>query len=150
MSDNRSAGSLASQGRPTSIWFASAILTLVVALAFPVFAWIGHKSHGWDGVAAGGVAAGTCWLGAVVALVLGGVFGRSGNAANGVLLGMLFRMGIPLAVGIALDRRGGPLADAGVFGMILVYYLVTLVAETTLSLKLIPSDDKSTNVKKTS
>ena len=144
MNDNRSAGSLFSRGYSTNVWFACAILTLVVALAFPVFAWFGHKLHGWDGVAASGVAAGVCWLGAAIALVLGGVLGRGGNAANGVLLGMLFRMGIPLAVGIALDRRGGLLADASVFGMILIYYFVTLVAETALSLKLIPPADKRT------
>ena len=122
----------------------------MVALVFPVFAWFGHHQHGWDGVASSGVAAGVCWLGAVVAWVLGGSLGRGGMAAHGVLLGMLFRMGIPLAVGIALDRRGGPLADAGVFGMILIYYFVTLVAETAVSLKLLPPAKKSTNVTKTS
>ena len=150
MSDNRSAGSFLSRGRPKSIWYASAILTLVVVLVFPAFAWFGHKSHGWDGVAAGGVAAGCCWFGAIAALVLGGILARRGNAAHGVLLGMLFRLGIPLAVGIVLDRRGGPLAEAGVFGMILIYYFVTLVAETALSLKLIQPGDKSANVTESS
>jgi hypothetical protein len=61
---------------------------------------------------------------------------------------MLFRMGVPLAVGIASVRGGGPLAEAGVFGMILVYYFVTLVAETGLSLKLVPPADVTTNVTK--
>jgi hypothetical protein len=148
VNDNRSVGSLFSRGRPANVWYACALLTLVVAVAFPLFAWVGYNSYGWNGVAASGVAAGCCWLGALAALIFGALLSRSGNAANGVLLGMLFRMGIPLAFGIALDRRGGPLADAGVFGMILVYYFVTLVAETALSLKLLPPADKSTNVTK--
>jgi hypothetical protein len=50
---------------------------------------------------------------------------------------MFFRMGVPLIVGFALDRAKGPLADAGVFGMIVGYYLVGLLVETLLSVRLI-------------
>jgi hypothetical protein len=56
-----------------------------------------------------------------------------------ILLGTLFRTGLPLVVGFALHRAGGELARAGVFGMILCYYLVALLVETVLSVRVIGS-----------
>jgi hypothetical protein len=58
---------------------------------------------------------------------------------SATLLGMLFRMGLPLVTGVVLTRAGGPLADAGLFGMIMVFYLVGLVVETTLSVRVLGS-----------
>jgi hypothetical protein len=121
-------------------------LTLVVGLVFPLFAWYGYDASQWIGVAAAGVAAATCWCGALVALVLGWVFGQGDNAVGGILAGMAFRIGLPLIVGVALDRRGGPLAEAGVFGMILCYYLVTLSVETLLAVRLKAAVKKQADV----
>jgi hypothetical protein len=50
---------------------------------------------------------------------------------------MVTRLGLPLATGILLDHRGGPLANANVFGMIIGFYFVTLIAETWLAVRLI-------------
>ena len=50
---------------------------------------------------------------------------------------MVFRMGLPLVVGVILDRRGGPLSEAGVFGMIVAFYFVTLIVETWLAVRLV-------------
>ncbi|MEX2173440.1 MAG: hypothetical protein WD872_03705 [Pirellulaceae bacterium] len=58
---------------------------------------------------------------------------------GGILGGMMFRMGLPLLAGIALQKTNEPLAEAGVFPMILGIYLVALVAETLLSLRFVPS-----------
>ena len=124
-----------SQSRSTSFWTASALLTVVTALVFPVFAGMGHSRAGWSGVAAAGVAAGVCWAGGFLALIAAGLFPSSGNALNGILVGMACRTGIPLVAGAMLHSRGGALADAGVFGMILGYYLVTLAAETWLAIR---------------
>ena len=49
---------------------------------------------------------------------------------------MIFRMGLPMGVGLLLNYGGGPLASAGVFGWIVVFYLLTLAVETLLSLHL--------------
>jgi hypothetical protein len=57
-------------------------------------------------------------------------------AANGALLGMIFRGGIPLAGGIVLDKIGGPLSKAGVLNVVLVFFLFSLVVETLLTLRL--------------
>ena len=124
-----------SRSRPTSLWTASAALTLVTAAVFPVFAGIGYWRAGWSGVGAAGVAAGVCWTGGVLALIAMGLFRSSRNAVNGILVGMACRTGLPLVAGLVLHRRGGALAAAGVFAMILGYYLVILVAETLLAIR---------------
>jgi hypothetical protein len=89
----------------------------------------------WAAVVAGGI----CWLGAMAALLLVGLMRGGPQVVHGTLLGMLFRMGLPLAAGLLLTVRGGPLADAGVFGMIVVYYLIGLLVETLLSVSLVGS-----------
>ena len=146
MSDNGSPSSVFSGVHPKGIWTASATLTLVVVVVFPLFAWYGHHSNGWDGVWAAAVAAAICWVGSLTALVVSAMFGQGTNAASGVLLGMVFRMGVPFAVGVAFHRHGGMLAEAGVFGMILGYYFVTLVVETVLAVRLTAPTDKKANV----
>ena len=146
MTDNGSTGSELSRVRGKGIWTACATLTLVVVAVFPAFAWYGYSTNRWNGVWAAGTAAAICWSGALAALVVGASFGRGTNAVNGVLLGMVFRMGVPLAAGISLHHRGGMLAEVGVFGMILGYYFVTLVVETVLAVRLTAPTNEKTNV----
>jgi hypothetical protein len=110
-------------------------LTIVTVVVFPAFAGIGHWRAGGLGVAAAGVAAGVCWTGGFLALIAAGLFRSSRNAVNGILLGMACRTGLPLVAGAILHSHGGALAAAGVFGMILGYYLVTLVVETLLAIR---------------
>lgn len=124
-----------SHSRSTSLWTALALLTVVIVVVFPVFAGVGHSRAGWFGVAAAGVAAGVCWTSGLLALIAAGRFRSSGNAVNGILVGMACRTGIPLVAGVMLHSSGGALAAAGVFGMILGYYLVTLAAETLLAIR---------------
>jgi len=47
---------------------------------------------------------------------------------------MLIRMGIPLAAALLVFLRGGPLADAGFLYYLVLFYPVTLTAETFLLL----------------
>lgn len=122
------------------------ILTLVTLLALPAFAGVGYLQNEENpvlGIQAACVAAAICWIGAIIALLCGGLMRGTENAVNGVLLGMLFRMGIPLGGGFALHQLHEGLAKAGVFGMILAYYFVTLFAETLLAVKLVgPTGNK--------
>jgi len=55
-----------------------------------------------------------------------------------MLIGMLFRMGLPLVGLIVLPKLGGPFADGGLTATILGTYLVGLIVETVLSLRLVP------------
>lgn len=84
-----------------------------------------------------------CWLGAFIALVITGVLRGTPQAINGILGATLFRMGIPLAAGFLLSSSSEALAKAGVFGMVVCYYLLTLVVETLLSLRLIQPAPKA-------
>ena len=72
--------------------------------------------------------------------------GLGTNAVAGILLSMLLRMGIPLAACVVLLRTRGPLVEAGAVVMILVYYLVTLVAETWFLLRLTTAQADSKSV----
>jgi hypothetical protein len=120
------------------------ILTAVIAgTLLPVGIAMG-TTRGAAGVAAACLAAGVCWLGAVAALVCSARLAPAGRAVQAHLAGSLFRIGIPLAVGTVLQQRGGALADAGVFGLIVVFYLVALTTETVLSLKFVKRNGNST------
>ena len=112
-------------------------LTAVVLLALLLVGGVVGSTRGLNGVLAASTAAGICWFGSTIALLMAGYSSRSNQAVHGHLLGMFFRLGFPLVVGMMLQKAGGALAEAGVFGLIVVFYLITLVAETLLSLRFI-------------
>ena len=115
-----------------------AVLALAILPFAAGVAWYGHGRFGMTGLIAAGIAAVTCWLSGSLALVATYLGQRLGAALNGVLIGMFFRMGLPLVVGFVLQKSNPPLAEAGVFTMILALYLVALVTETLLSLQFVP------------
>ncbi len=122
---------------------ACALLTISLVAAFPAVAWFGYGRHGSNGIAAAAVAAAVVWFGATAALLLVSFFrGSSEQMVSATLLGMLFRTGLPLVTGLAMNRTGGPLAEAGLFGMILIFYLVGLLVETLLSVRLLGSSQR--------
>lgn len=116
-----------------SVMRSAMVLTAIMAGVFPLFATWGYVHDGSAGVVASIVAGGVCWGGCLVALVLAGVFSDPKHFLYGWLFGLVFRMVIPFMVGLMLAKSGGPLAEAGVFGMIVVYYLIGLTAETALA-----------------
>jgi hypothetical protein len=115
-----------------------AILLLVLLPFAGGVAWFGLSRSGQPGLVAAAIALGTCWLSGSLALAATLYGQRLGSALHGVLIGMFFRMGLPLAVGLILQRTSPPLSEAGVFVMILGLYLVALVVETFLSLQFVP------------
>lgn len=128
-----------SEVSPNSLGLLLAWLTLPLLVVFPAFAWYGYSRVGVDGILAAALAGVVCWAGAAGALITAGLLRQSQQAASALMLGMLFRMGLPLAAIAWLMSQGGWLAEAGVVGMILVYYLVSLIVETVLSLRLVGS-----------
>ncbi len=113
------------------------LLVAVFAVAFPAFAYYGHQTHGLAGVAAAAVAAVVCLAAGFIAITFLALFRDPQQSVNGVGLAMLFRMAIPMAVGFFLTKLNGPLAEAGVFGMIVGFYLVGLLVETLLAVRLV-------------
>lgn len=125
----------------TSLTLARCVALLVgaVALLFPLVAWLAHQRYGQPGVAAAAIAAFVCTIASALALATVALAHGPQRGLYALLGGMLFRMGLPLGAGIYLSQRGGWLASSGVFGCIVVFYLWTLVIETTLSLRLLKS-----------
>lgn len=113
------------------------LLVVVFAIAFPGFAYYGQQYHGHAGVLAAVVAAAVCLVAGLVALTFLALFREPQQAFNGIGLAMLFRMAIPMVAGVVLTNLGGPLAEAGVFGMIVGFYLVGLLVETLLAVRLV-------------
>jgi hypothetical protein len=62
---------------------------------------------------------------------------------------MLFRLGLPLMVIALLKKLGGPMADESVLRTILGVYLVALVLETALALRMtiVPTAASATPIK---
>ena len=117
------------------------ILLSAMVLFFAPVAAIAFSWHGQDALVATAVAAGVCWLGSTLALVGTAWFGRTGINAPlySLLFGLAFNCALPFTIGLILHRNGGPLAQAGVFGLIMVFFLWALAVETVLSLCLIKS-----------
>ena len=126
---------------PLRLLTCCSILSAAMLPFYGVVAAIAYSLHGQAGVQAATVAAGVCWLGSTLALTGTWRFGRTG--LNGPLFtlffGMVFNCALPFLVGMVLYRSGGALAQAGVFGLTLVFFQFALIVETLLSLCLIKS-----------
>jgi hypothetical protein len=112
---------------------ACALLALSVLIVFPIVGYFAYAEFGTAGLEAAGVAASVCWIAATAALMLTGMIGKSPSAVSGILVAGALRFALPLLVGSGLQFVGGTLAESGVFGWIVVFYLLTLTVETTLS-----------------
>ena len=99
------------------------------------------------GVQAACLAAGVCLLGTEAALFLAGMFKGTVHAVSATLGGMFLKTGIPLFIGMSLDKAGGPVAEAGLFGMILVYYLITLLVWLVLAVQMLGGLNPQTTIK---
>jgi hypothetical protein len=110
-----------------------AVVLTPVALGIAALCHRGLTETAWLAAA---VAGGVCWAAAALALVSGFVGNRWDLPVQGVLLGMLFRMGLPLAAVVFLPRLLGAWAAEGLARTILGVYLSALVAETLLALRM--------------
>jgi hypothetical protein len=123
--------------RPLGILGRCAILALSVSLFSPLVAWYAWQSHGTTGVWAAAVAACVCWLGATIALVSTSRVRGPLTGMYALFYGMLFQAGLPFVAGLILSQSHGALARAGVFNLIVVYYLFTLLVKTWLVLPMV-------------
>jgi hypothetical protein len=127
---------------PTSVWGCIALFTFLFALAAPLVGLAARESlpaYGRAGLVATCLAAFICWFASVASLLCTSVFRGPQVALFSMLFGMLFRMGLPLMVGMMVNSSIPQLAAVGVFGQIVVFYLISLVLERMLSLSLVSS-----------
>jgi len=114
-----------------------AVLAAVVWLAFPIAAYFAHVQRGVPGVVAVAIAAVVCWLASTAALVVTSRYSATKSAATGVFLGMFLRTGVPILSAIVLTSSSRELAQGGVFGAFVVFFLLTLSVETVLVMRII-------------
>jgi hypothetical protein len=101
-------------------------LTVVVLLCFVPAGLIGShllKTSAWESA---GWAAGVCWFGALLGLCVFHFFRQGGNPAAAILGAMVIRTGVPLAAVVLIGNQ----TYKGFVGFILVFYMVTLMADT--------------------
>jgi hypothetical protein len=123
----------------TKLVASCAILAAVIGPTAIVVAGVCGRGLSVDSLRVAAIAGVVCWVAAATALAATFFANRSGAPIQGVLAGMLFRMGLPLAVVLTLPRLDERLAAGGLTFTILGVYLVALAVETALSLKMVPS-----------
>jgi hypothetical protein len=117
--------------RLSLIWLTAAVLlTWGVAGGFAS----PQAAAGWK---AASVAAAVCWLSGGLAILVMAWWKKQNLPIQGILSAIGVRTFLPLGAGVFLSSRGGELAEAGVFGLIVIFYLVTLVVDTIVSVKMI-------------
>jgi len=112
-------------------------VSLALVAAFPAYAGIGYYRFGWMGVLSAAIAGAVCWIGAAAALMATALMHKQ-SPLGGLFLGMAFRTGLPLVAGMVLHSSAPDLANAGIFGFVLCYYLLALAVETPLAVRMIP------------
>lgn len=113
------------------------ILTLVLlVIGAAALGWRLAMQDRWGSIAVG-IAVGSSWLGAAAALILTALARGPNAGLTSLVGGMFFRVATPLITATAAQRLSVELADAGVFGWTVLFYLVALVTETLLSLRLL-------------
>jgi hypothetical protein len=121
------------------------VLVLAIALAGALGGSIAHGRQGLIGSAAVAVAALTCGLSGLAALALAGVLSGTRWGVHGILAAGFVRFFLPLAVVTASAAVQGPLSRAGLFGYMVIFFLIALVVETLLLVGVLQSANQ-TNV----
>ena len=111
-------------------------LSLLLLAASPLLFLAGFLLYGPTGIASAAVVLVICWTSGCLALACTAM-APAAQAAHAALFGMLFRTGLPLGAGLLVHFVGGPLRDAGFIPLLLGFYLVSLVVETWLSVRLL-------------
>ena len=104
----------------------------VSAICLAIVAPVACHRSGQHGLVAAAFASACCCVGAAGTLGLGRGLRNPSRLPAAVALGMLLRMGIPLASAVAVQLLGSPLAEAGFLYYLLLFYMVTLVVETAV------------------
>jgi len=131
--------SRASEAHPAVLTLVAscAVLAAVITPAAIIVAWIVARQFSTNTLFIAAVSGGVCLFAAASALVTTFVANRIHAPVQGVLAALLFRMGVPLVAMVVLPNFGGPLAAPGMTSTILGVYLVALVVETLLSLRMV-------------
>lgn len=118
--------------KPLSLPVACFVLFAIVLAAWAIVGVMAFRRQGAIGLQATAIAAFTCWFSATVALVLAGILRDTPHAVSGILGGTLIRLMLPLAVAAGCQASNSVFAKAGLFGYLVLFFLLTLTVETLL------------------
>jgi hypothetical protein len=125
-----------------SLLVACAVLLVAIAPAAFITAAGFEGGISWRAALIAAAAGGVCYVAAAMSLMVTFASNQLGMPVHGLLLGMLFRMGLPLAAIISLSSQ------RTLGATIVVVYLLALIVETILALRLTPSALRMTPTKK--
>jgi len=123
----------------TSLAIACAVLLVVVGPASFFVASVAEGAFSWRAATIAASAGVVCYVAAASSLVVIFVCNQLGRPVPGMLLGMLFRMGLPLAAILALGNQ------RTLGATIIVVYLLALVVETFLAARMTPANSVASN-----
>lgn len=117
-----------------------AVLGAALALSSAAAGALAAQKYGQGAYAASAAAAAINWAAGGVALAVIGASSRQSWRSHAALLAMAGRMALPLAAVAYFSRSQNWWAAHGVVGLIAVHYLVGLVIETLMSVRLAATD----------
>jgi hypothetical protein len=112
----------------------SALIGCALLAAWLLLSPLALQTAGAEGLQAAAIAAVVCWLGAQFSLAIAALIGEGASLLSRIWLGMIARAMFPLVIGTALHIRNPGLNAAGLIFYVLVFYMVTLAADTALLL----------------
>lgn len=118
--------------RPPSLMLACLLLAVAAAVAVAAVGFVAYQQQGLTGLQAAVVAGVVCWLSATAALLLAGSLRNTPHAVSGILGGTLLRLLPPLAAAGLCSVAAPAISQAGLFGYMVLFFLVMLVVETLL------------------
>ena len=113
-----------------------AILGVFLAVVAAASGVVAARQYGIGAYAASAIAAGMIWSVGSLWLVMIAATPTPQARVNAALLGMLIRMALPMAAIVYFSSSNHPLAAEGIVGLLVVQYLLALVVETLLNVRL--------------
>jgi hypothetical protein len=141
---------LTPEARIAALWKGGLILAGILAVAAGGLALFVRQQHGMAGVQSVGLAYGVCLIGALLAYAIAVFTVGTPNAMAGLMGGMLFRTGLPIVAGTVGVNTNRQLAEAGFMGHCMALFLVALVSEVALNVRLIKRAEKKTTSRESS
>jgi len=115
-----------------------ALLAAVALATYAMVSPVAYHLYGLPGCLAAAVGALLPLLGSELAIVAYRLGDAPSAPLRGMLLGMMLRLGVPLAGSLAIRLRGGPIFEAGALYYLILFYLVMLAAEVGFEVGQIP------------
>jgi len=117
-----------------------AVLTSAIGVATLPFGGVSFARYGTIGLGSTLVAAAICLVAFTASLMMVGRVRRAEHRIHAILAGMFVETAIPLVAGASAHNWAASLAEAGLFGSIVAFYLASLAVKTLLLLPLVTQD----------